>query len=409
MRTIRNLSHGVLAASCAALAVAGFTAGAASATPAASPQEFSKAARTTKAADPWAWSASARAWASRNGVIPAAVIKRGPTAKLTRDQWLVALLKVEQLRGTGGGGNDWDVETEATYGLMERAEPAPALVDAAAGTARARAVAYGWMTARSGAFRGRSAVTANEAALSAAGVLGLRPSVVSLTLRLRSEVPGARVSTYSAAHALVRTLGMRWNVKDPNDELELGPNEAVNVAHGAYMLQVAATGVRDWDLDEAERLATTFDLPALGPNQRRILRTAVRQLGQPYVWAGETEGSQPEGHPGFDCSGFTIRVINKSGVPAAQIAQIRERTTYTQSAIPRSRRITRAKLQPGDAMFFGNRGPRSTPAQNYHAGVYMGNGWFIHSSGGNGGVAIDNLDGWWAGQFAWGRRALRTR
>jgi cell wall-associated NlpC family hydrolase len=264
------------------------------------------------------------------------------------------------------------------------------------------------MTARAGAFDPRASITANEAALSAAGVVGQRPEVVALTRRLRAEVPGARVTTYSSAHALVRTLGMRWNMKDPNDELELGPNEAVNVAYGAYMLQVAATDVQDWDLDEARRLANELDLPALGPNQQRILQTAVRQLGQPYVWAGETEGSQSEGHGGFDCSGFTIRVINQSGVPAAAIAPILERTTYTQSALPKSRRITQAKLQPGDAIFFGSRGPLSTPAQNYHAGVYMGNGWFIHSSGGNGGVAINNLDGWWGGQFAWGRRALRT-
>ncbi|MCW2927008.1 MAG: NlpC/P60 family protein, partial [Thermoleophilia bacterium] len=194
------------------------------------------------------------------------------------------------------------------------------------------------------------------------------------------------------------------------DELELGPNEAVNVAHGAYMLHVAATQLQSWKLGEAQRLASSFDLPDLGPNQARILRTAVTQLGQPYVWAGETEGRQAEGHGGFDCSGFTIRVVNGSGVPAAAISVIGDRTSMAQSAIPRARRITRANLQPGDAMFFGDRGPSSTPAQNFHAGVYMGNGWFIHSSGGNGGVAINQLDGsWWGDRFSWGRRALRAR
>ncbi|MCW2923112.1 MAG: hypothetical protein JWM98_516, partial [Thermoleophilia bacterium] len=100
--------------------------------------------------------------------------------------------------------------------------------------------------------------------------------------------------------------------------------------------------------------------------------------------------------------------VNGSGVPAAQIATINERTTYTQSAIPGAQRITSAGLQPADAISFGENGPRSTPTENYHAGVYMGNGWFIHSSGGNGGVAIDSLDGWWKDEFAWGRRALRT-
>jgi cell wall-associated NlpC family hydrolase len=404
------VSRGVVALGIAMLAIASFVSTAAAA-PLASPQEFGSArsARLAKAADPWAWSAASRSWASKNGVLPAALVSRGPTAKISRGQFLAALLNVENMRASGTSDWDWDQQQQdTTYTLLERPEPAPALTDAPAGSAQARAVAYGWMTARSGAFDGKASITANEAALATAAALGLRPSVNELTRRLRAEVPGARVSAYSSAHALVRTLGMRYNVEDPNDELELGPTEAVNVAHGAYMLQVAATGVRDWDLEEARRLASTFDLPTLGANQDRILRTAVRQLGQPYVWAGETEGSQSEGHGGFDCSGFTIRVINQSGVPAAAISPILERTTYTQSAIPRARRITRAKLQPGDAMFFGDRGPASTPTQNFHAGVYMGNGWFIHSSGGNGGVAIDPLDGWWAERFAWGRRALRT-
>ena len=152
----------------------------------------------------------------------------------------------------------------------------------------------------------------------------------------------------------------------------------------------------------------TWALPVLGANQRTILGAAVSQLGQPYVWAGETEGRQAEGHGGFDCSGFAIRVINSSGVPTDAIATINERTTYTQSAIPAAQRIAIAKLQPGDAIYFGSKGPKSTPTENYHAGVYMGNGWFIHSSGGNGGVAINRLDGWWGTQYAWGRRALRT-
>lgn len=355
------------------------------------------AAPVAKPADPWAWSAKSRSWSSTTKVLPPALVSRGPTTRVTRGQFLAALLKVEQLRASNQGG---------THRLMQRPAPALRLADAAAGSAQARAVAYGWMTARGGKFDARAAITANEAALATAGALGLRPQVVSLTRRLRSEVPGSRVTLYSSAHALVRTLGLRWNVKDPNDALELGPNEPVNVAHGAYMLHAAATDANSWDIDEAKRLAETFDLPALGPNQRTILAASVGQLGQPYVWGGETEGAQAEGHGGFDCSGFTIRVVNSSGVPASDIAPILERTTYTQSALPAARRIAKLDLQPGDAMFFGYRGPRSRPTENFHAGVYMGNGWFIHSSGGNAGVAIDSLDGWWGERYSWGRRAL---
>jgi cell wall-associated NlpC family hydrolase len=37
-------------------------------------------------------------------------------------------------------------------------------------------------------------------------------------------------------------------------------------------------------------------------------------------------------------------------------------------------------------------------------GIYVGNGWVIHSSGF--GVALARLDGWYAREFAWGRRPL---
>ena len=37
-------------------------------------------------------------------------------------------------------------------------------------------------------------------------------------------------------------------------------------------------------------------------------------------------------------------------------------------------------------------------------GIYLGNGWFIHSSGY--GVAVATLSGWYEQRFAWGRRPL---
>jgi cell wall-associated NlpC family hydrolase len=37
-------------------------------------------------------------------------------------------------------------------------------------------------------------------------------------------------------------------------------------------------------------------------------------------------------------------------------------------------------------------------------GIYLGNGWFIHSS--DYGVAITTLTGWYGKRFAWGRRPL---
>lgn len=344
----------------------------------------------------WSWSSSARSWAARTGTLSAPLVAKGPATPLTRGQFLAALVRVEALRARQYG---------TTPQLANRSRPAPARIDAPAGSIGARAIALRWLAPIGGKAALTRPITSNEAALAVAGMLGLRGDVQTFAVKLRTEVPGVSgATTYLAAQALVRTLGLRYNVLDPYDELELGPNDTINVAHASYMLQVSATSLRSWKLDEARRLATTFDLPQLGPNQATVLATGVRLLGQPYVWAGETEGAQAEGHGGFDCSGFTIRIINSSGVAPSALAPINERTTYTQSAV--GPRIGRDALQPADAIFFGDRGPSSAPGANYHAGVYMGNGWFIHSSGGNGGVAIDTLDGWWKSQFSWGRRAL---
>ena len=72
--------------------------------------------------------------------------------------------------------------------------------------------------------------------------------------------------------------------------------------------------------------------------------------------------------------------------------------------VPVSERIPFAKLQPADVIFFGDKGPRSQPSQVGHMGIYLGNGWFIHSS--EYGVAVASLDGWYRNEFAWARRPL---
>ncbi len=147
--------------------------------------------------------------------------------------------------------------------------------------------------------------------------------------------------------------------------------------------------------------ADSFELPALTPWQRRILGTAVSYVGFPYIWGGTGEGT-----PGFDCSGFVWRVYKlTSYVGEGPLAgALRGRTTMAMSGeAPRAARIAFESLQPGDVLFFGN-GPRSKPAQIDHTGIYLGNGWFIHSS--RYGVAVAALDGWQRSSFAWARRPL---
>jgi hypothetical protein len=62
----------------------------------------------------------------------------------------------------------------------------------------------------------------------------------------------------------------------------------------------------------------------------------------------------------------------------------------------------------GDLIFFGPKGPKSSVDSIYHAALYLGNGWFIHSTGSSDGVTLQSLDAssYWKAAFAWGRRVL---
>jgi len=72
--------------------------------------------------------------------------------------------------------------------------------------------------------------------------------------------------------------------------------------------------------------------------------------------------------------------------------------------VPKSTRIPFDAIEPGDVLFFGARGPKSKPAEINHTGIYLGDGWFVHSSGY--GVALARLDGWYRSGYAWARSPL---
>jgi cell wall-associated NlpC family hydrolase len=212
------------------------------------------------------------------------------------------------------------------------------------------------------------------------------------------------------SEVVARLLGLRTNHPAARDALELRPNDPVTRAEAAY----SAARILRFRGDEADRArvaATSFELPALTPWQRRVLARAFSFVGFPYVWGGETEsangayGPQPQG--GFDCSGFVWRVykLQPYAGAGALADTLRGRTTYAMSGeVGKARRIGIAALQPGDVVFFGARGAASKPAQVDHMGIYAGGGWMVHSSGA--GTTLAPLEGWYVERFAWARRPL---
>jgi len=238
--------------------------------------------------------------------------------------------------------------------------------------------------------------------------LGLADTAKLFTLGAKTA--GLTAPSRFGTEAVARLLGLRTNHPAELDKLELSPGEPASRAEAAYSAaRILHFG--EWDSQATQDLAATFVLPALTPWQKRILSTAVRFIGYPYVWGGESEFAEspfgPQVHGGFDCSGFVWRVYKVQQYPnGGTLADtLVGRTTYAMSGeVPAAKRIPFAALQPADVIFFGAKGPKSKPAQIDHMGIYLGNGWFIHSS--DYGVALATLSGGYEKRFAWARRPL---
>jgi cell wall-associated NlpC family hydrolase len=218
--------------------------------------------------------------------------------------------------------------------------------------------------------------------------------------------PPARFGTEVTA----RLLGLRYNHPAAEDDLELRPSDTATRAEAAYS---AARILRfgGGEIPAVEAAASSFVLSPLTSWQSRILTTAFSFIGYPYVWGGTSEGAEApfgvQARGGFDCSGFVWRVykLQRYDDEGTLADVLRGRTTYAMSGeVTRAKRIPFAKLQPADVVFFGLDGSRSRTAQIDHMGIYVGGGWFVHSS--SGGVTLTQLQGWYRDRFAWARRPL---
>lgn len=204
-----------------------------------------------------------------------------------------------------------------------------------------------------------------------------------------------------------RQLQLRVNHSAASDHLEVTPGEAVSRAEVASMFERGYSVASTWHLYGLADFAV-ISFPELSARQREIATFALKYVGYPYVWGGEypTENS-PYGRQeagGFDCSGFAFYVMKmRFGYPLT----LSERGGGAMAKVAKPR-IARQKLTGGDLIFFGTRGPKSAIADIYHVGLYLGNGWFIHSTGSSDGVTLASLEAssYWRKYFAWGRRLL---
>ncbi|WP_460147174.1 C40 family peptidase [Pseudomonas sp. S2_A02] len=132
----------------------------------------------------------------------------------------------------------------------------------------------------------------------------------------------------------------------------------------------------------------SYQLPVLADS---ILERGMSLIGTRYRFGGTSEA-------GFDCSGF-IGYLFREEAGMNLPRSTREMINVDAPLVARS------ALKPGDLLFFATNGRRGRVS---HAGIYLGDNQFIHSSSRkSGGVRIDSLgDSYWNKTFIEAKRAL---
>lgn len=128
-----------------------------------------------------------------------------------------------------------------------------------------------------------------------------------------------------------------------------------------------------------------YELPALSG----LLVRGFSLIGTPYRFGGTSTST------GFDCSGFIGYLFREeAGIKLP-------RSTREMINMP-APKVARHDLQPGDLIFFANHGRVN------HAGIYIGDGEFIHSSSSrSGGVRVDKLASrYWNSRYLMAKRVI---
>ena len=122
--------------------------------------------------------------------------------------------------------------------------------------------------------------------------------------------------------------------------------------------------------------AVTSNAPSLGGSSlergMQIAQYAVQFVGCPYSWGGKDPS-------GFDCSGFVYYVYQQFGITLNRVAQ-----EQAENGV----HVDPSALQPGDVLCF-----YSGSSYIGHAGIYIGNGMFVHAQNSVTGVVITELAG----------------
>lgn len=150
--------------------------------------------------------------------------------------------------------------------------------------------------------------------------------------------------------------------------------------------RLKADGIVNANTYKALGVKSTASTPkatkATAINTAKLVSNSKKYIGVPYVWGGSTP-------KGFDCSGF----LNYVFVETANIKIPRTVSDIYKKGVKVS------SPQVGDLVFFETYKPGAS-----HAGIYIGNSQFIHSSSSKG-VSISSMNNsYWKPRYLGAKR-----
>ncbi len=140
------------------------------------------------------------------------------------------------------------------------------------------------------------------------------------------------------------------------------------------LLQLAACGrVTIRKTPQTARPGSSASTPETQPRTlgERIAGKAKSYIGTPYRYGG----ASPKG---FDCSGLTSYVFAHYGYKLPREAK---------KQMGFGKPVSRSRLKPGDLVFF-----KISWYGNYHVGIFIGDGKFVHAPSSGKKVEIQRLD-----------------
>ncbi|EJZ57293.1 Cell wall-associated hydrolase [Pseudomonas fluorescens R124] len=130
---------------------------------------------------------------------------------------------------------------------------------------------------------------------------------------------------------------------------------------------------------------------AFSPAAEDVLFRALGLVGTPYRWGGNTPDS------GFDCSGL-IGFVYRDAAGISLPRSTRE------MIVMQAPNVGKEGLQTGDLIFFATNGG----SQVSHAGIYVGEGRFVHAPATGGTVKLDSLSkAYWRKAYLSAKRVLQ--